>query len=213
MRQQASCIGCVLIVLTAAAQADAGIIVTDEDFENGATGWSNNRTKKTAKDNPVFTEFLGDFFGPDEENRTVSKTFPLSGTQTDVKIRFDFYEIDSWDNEVLSLFIDGSTVPVISDPFHVLIFEDPELATPLQDPPLADYGFFGWSDQTYRYELTVPTTATSLELMFDFGLNSGPDESAGLDNVYIEEIPEPTAATLLGMGLALSYTTKRRCVW
>ena len=202
------CTCCVMTLFMAAVQADAGIVVADEDFEGGATGWSNNATRNTQ---PAFTEFLGVFHGPDEADRTVSKTFALSGAQTGVTIEFDFYEIDSWDSEVMSLFIDGSNVPVISDTFHVGNYDDPALATPLQGPPPTNLGFFGSADQTYRYSLSVPTTATSLELMFDFGLNSGPDEGAGLDNVFIMEVPEPTAAVLFGLAMAcLGWQRRRR---
>ena len=192
-----------IVALSTAAYAQT-FVVADEDFEDDvATGWSRGGVVTTEADNPVFTKFLGRFFGPSDLTRTTSKTFDLPGDQTEVVIQFDFYEIDSWDvDETFSLFIDDNPIPVFVDRFFEARFDDPELATPLQPgPSVSNHGFTTrWPDQTYRYDLVHATTADTLKLTFHFGLDSGPgDESAGLDNVFITAdsgpvVPVPSAA-------------------
>ena len=81
------------------------IVITDEDFEGGAAGWSNNSTDNTYP--ATFTEFLGRFGASTTE--PVTKTFPVtSGVK--VTITFDFYEIDSWDYEDFRLYVNGGLV-------------------------------------------------------------------------------------------------------
>jgi len=141
------------------------------------------------------------------------KTYNLSGTQTQVTIAFDFYEIDSWDFEKFEIFIDNANI--ISDEFK----HDREdfssgpainassLIFPL-DTGTNDYGFSHWSDQGYHYELNYITSATSLKLGFGATIGQGiNDESWGIDNVLITDnvkgpvVPEPSTMLLFGSGL------------
>ncbi len=81
-------------------------VVSVEDFEGGATGWSNNTTDSSEPDS--FSQFLGRFAGAlDEPTEVVSKEFPLSGAQDGVVLEFDFYQIDSWDKEEFLVTVDG----------------------------------------------------------------------------------------------------------
>ncbi len=107
------------------------------------------------------------------------------GTQTGVVVNFDFYQIDSWDNENFSVYIDD--VQVADDVYSHGGLENPPNATSL-DPTNADRVFNAWADQRFRYEFTVPTTATNIKLGFGSTLNSGlTDESWGIDNVLITD--------------------------
>ncbi len=163
-----------------------------EDFEAGdTTGW----TGAALDDNwPSFTQFLGRFGGSGGA-QALSKEFPLSGTQSSVTVQFDFYEIDSWDglgaNEYFAAFVDDTRV--VQDWFDRTINEDPALAEPVLGDANTNLGFTSWGDQTYRYTLTVPTTASSLKLGFGARLGAGgtggggADESWGIDNVRIIE--------------------------
>lgn len=190
----------------------SAVTITDEDFEGGASGWSNNTT---TTDNPNFTRFLGRF-GATGGNQSVFKTYSLSGNQTEVYITFDFYEIDSWDRESFRVFIDDSVV--INDSFQHARFDDPALAAPLLGTGFNNLGFSGWwSDQIVQYTFTANTTDTSLKIGFGSTLNQGiSDESWGIDNVVISDnsrqlliappgtngvIPEPNTMLLLGAGL------------
>ena len=186
--------------------ASAQVVVADEDFEDGVvTGWTRGVSVTEEASNPVFTRFLGRFFGPSDLTRTTSKTFDLPGTQTEVVIQFDFYEIDSWDvDETFRLFIDDDPLPTIDDKFFEARFDNPALATPLQPGPFVSHHGFNtrWPDQTYTYELLYATTADTLKLDFHFGLDSGPgDESAGIDNVFITTTPEPATAAIVALPL------------
>jgi|GEM_PF-1455598 len=163
-----------------------------EDFEMGdTTGWTG-----VSVDNnwPSFTQFLGKF-GGSGGNQAISKTFPLSGTQSSVTVQFDFYEIDSWDglgaNEYFAAFVNDTRV--VQDWFDRTITEDPALAEPVLGNSNTNLGFTSWADQTYRYTVTVATTATSLKLGYGARLGpggtggGGADESWGIDNVRIIE--------------------------
>lgn len=72
------------------AVAHAQVIYQD-NFENGASGWSDNKTET----HPAFSRYLGRFTNrPNQTSRTFS--VPL-GSQSLV-IAFDFYRFDSWDD-------------------------------------------------------------------------------------------------------------------
>ena len=77
-----------------------------ENFESGASGWSNNTTNDTST---TFTEFLGRFAGATSGQDT-SKTFTLSGDQSHITVSFDFYKIDSWDNEAFEVYLNDTLV-------------------------------------------------------------------------------------------------------
>lgn len=198
-------------------------IITDEDFENGATGWSDNSTEHGGSH---FTRHLGRF-GWDRSNE-VSKDFTLSGTQTQVNIRFDFYEIDSWDwDEYFDVEIDGNNV--VHDQYRFRYFDDPALADPLPpqnipwvgDNSLFDtIGYAGHTDQMLRYNIVYNTTGTNLNVKFSANLGTGVwDESWGIDNVYITDnstqpVPEPSTLLLVGFGITgiICYMRRRKKV-
>ena len=82
------------IIIGTAAPAHAGVVAF-EDFEGSVTGWTNLSVADPGPNGGGFTKFLG----RNGRGETSSKTFALSGTQTAVNIAFDFYRIDSWDDE------------------------------------------------------------------------------------------------------------------
>ncbi len=165
-------------------------VITDENFENGATGWSDNRTEHGGIH---FTRFLGRF-GWDRSNE-VSKDFELSGMQTQVSISFDFFEIDSWDWETFYVYINGNIV--VSDQYNYKYFNDPVYADPIppQDVPWpgdavwwGTFGFAAHTDQTLRYNLVINTTSTNINVKFATNLGTGVwDESWGIDNLIITD--------------------------
>lgn len=195
----------------------AALLVSAENFEGGASGWSVN---STTNGGPAFSEFLGAFPGTGGA-QAVSKIFPLSGAQTVVGIQFDFYEIDSWDNELFNIFIDDALV--MSHPFDFTVYDaSPDMANILPPPPiLADLGFGQWPDQTYTHNFIIyPTTATGFKLGFGATLDgeNGDNEAWGIDNLVIIDdvqgpgpvIPEPSTMMLLGSGLMGAFLRKRR---
>lgn len=190
--------------------AEAGV-VSFEDFESGASGWSNSITEDSG--HPAFTSFLGRFGGTGGV-QAVTKTYALSGDELEATIQFDLYEIDSWDGEYFRVYINDTQVA--NDLLTWQGFDDPPNATPLfpaTSGGMGNYIYSTWNDQSLRYTFTIPTSATSIKLGFGSTLNSGlADESWGIDNVLVTEyIPEPCTFALTALGLsALAAHVRRR---
>ena len=81
-------------------------LVSSEDFQSGATGWSDNTTETS---NPFLTRFLGRHSNEAGLQNTY-KTYTLSGTQDYTILTFDFYRLDSWDTEQFRIFINDVVV-------------------------------------------------------------------------------------------------------
>lgn len=167
--------------------------VSFEDFEGGASGWSDTTTDAT--ETGAFTEFLGRFSGM-AGAQAVSKTFALSGDQDTVQVSFDFYRIDSWDGEHLSIYIDdvavlthqlwpGSLNAASSGSFAGGRYS---IETLSEDSNLGfrNQGTYD-DDAIYRYTLTLDAyTGTVVKLGFGADINGGlGDESWGIDNVSV----------------------------
>lgn len=173
------------------------VIVYQEDFEGGSTGWNNNTTTNDS----LFSEFLGRF------NRNINvggnqelfQTFTLSGDQDYVTIEFDLYEIDSWDNEWFYIFINDQQIR--SDRLRHNVFEDNGYALDSGTNITSDVhtltnddGYIGFRDTTrdqiHRYTLTIPTNGNDIKFGIGTSLNSNNfnDESFGIDNVIIKEL-------------------------
>jgi len=185
-----SAMAAVLTLLLLGGPAEAGIVV-QEDFESGtATGWTDNTV--TDSGHVDFTKFLGRFAGTGG-NQGVSKTFALSGLQPEVTVQFDFFQLDSWDNERFRVYIDDAQLA--NDLFSHGGTENPANATPMG--PNSNQVFSRWNDQRFRYEFTVPVSDTDIKLGFGSTLNSSiSDESWGIDNVVIKEDVEAARARL-----------------
>ena len=191
-----------------AASAHAAIIA-NEDFEGGAIGWSNNTTDVEPA---PFSRFLGRFDG----TQLVSKTYALTGTQTEVSVSYDILEIDSWDNEFFNVFIDDQIVAI----YNFTLNSEDSAANGLiaifpGDDGATNYGFEFFSDQAFRDSMVIATTATSIKLAFGATLNSPiTDESWGVDNILIVDnsaVPVPAAVWLFGSGsIGLMGFARRR---
>lgn len=197
-----------VLVFSLVPRANADLIAA-EDFESGATGWSDNTTTTEAG-----TRFLGRHGGTGG-SQSLFKTFALSGNQTQVNIQFDFYEIDSWDIEEFTVFVDD--VAVATDQFQWFRFDDPAAAIPLLGDGSTDLGFgiIGAPDQTYRYSFDINSTASSIKLGFGTNLDQATsDESWGIDNVLLNDdltaVPEPSSCLYLLLALMLGVGFRKR---
>ena len=210
-----------LVLILLNGNAFAGVVtITDEDFEGGASGWSNNSTDNTYPGS--FTEFLGRFGAGTSE--PVEKTFPINSTVSTVTISFDFYEIDSWDFELFNVYVNGELIS--SHDFKHNIDDVPRHGLPRILPGDIDgnqnIGFNAtWPDQGYHYEFEMNMSTDLLTLGFETTIGSSlTDESYGIDNVVItQEIPDsvpvpftPMTWILLVLALATmgTFALKRR---
>ncbi len=165
--------------------------VSSENFEGGATGWSDNTTTAGG---PILTEFLGRH-ALEGGSQDTYKTYTLSGTQDYAVISFDMYEIDSWDGEDFYIYVDD--VPVYVSSLTQGAFNSPAdgssgaVSWAIQEttPFNANFVFGGWNEQTYHFVLTIQTTAASVKLGFSSTLNQVvTDEAWGVDNIIVSEV-------------------------
>ncbi len=143
--------------------------------------------------NFAFGSFLGPL-GNTGGTQGAHKTLSLPGGQTTTTLTFDVYEIDSWDNEPFTLFINDNAV--FSHSFTHLFYNKPTSGS---------NGIYSWTvsnltsiaynfgmgpdrDQAYRYVVTINNNgATSVKIGFGAIFNSGiANESLGIDNIIVE---------------------------
>ena len=156
-----------------------------EDFEGGATGWTDNSTVTDAG----FSQYLVLDSGSAQPIGT-SKTFDVSAGEGDITVTFDLYEIDDIDNDEFLLFVGGTEI------FELLFDENTNegtrsgvtgdvawTVTPVTAPTDIG-GDSGDLDQIHRVTLVITNAGSSLTLGFGEGLSGG-GEFFGIDNLSI----------------------------
>ncbi len=166
------------------------ISVATENFESGASGWSNNQT---VAGGTTLTNYLGGF-GNEIGTTQVFKDFALSGAQNSVTITFDMYELDTWDGEAFKVWINGveySSQNLWMDAYgNMFLGLENELAITQQMTTGATNlgGLGGFEDEIHRYSFTINTTSTNIRLGFSSALDEGSgNEQWGVDNLSIVE--------------------------
>jgi len=185
-------------------------VLVEEDFEDGAVGWTDNTTTDLGGD---LTQFLGRFGGTNGEEG-VSKTYNLGieNAGKTVTLEFDMYELDSWDGsndfnriseggktEAFQVFVNGSKVA--DDEYDA--FTADEIGNAKDD---SDGGIQvdnlsydengGWAEKDYEranneeiHHYTIQAQVDENgEITLGFGstLNQEiSDESFGIDNIKI----------------------------
>ncbi|MFC1805603.1 beta strand repeat-containing protein [Planctomycetota bacterium] len=182
MRKLAVCLA-VLLVLSGSLTSAWAVSIANEDYEGGtASGWTDNTV--TDSGHVDYTKFLGRFSGSGG-SQSVSKTFTVPAGPQLVTMQFDFYRIDSWDNEYFRVYIDDAQVAN-----HQYGTAAPTGVTFLGGG--SNQVFSGWADYRYQYQFTKAVADTDIKLGFGATLNSGiSDESWGIDNVLITSAPLP----------------------
>lgn len=176
------------------------LLVAQEDFEGGVTGWTNNLTSVGPAG-----RFLGNF--GKSSGVATEKTFSVNGNgSTGVSINFTFHRIDSWDaNENFQVYLNGhqlidQTFPSteITDVIGESGYFENRTYSWTITPVAGSFGNFlgaGWNDQSFRVQIQAGSLdnvpLNSLKLGFSTNLNSAPnDESFGIDDLTIE-VPLP----------------------
>jgi opacity protein-like surface antigen len=187
--------------IVALASPAGAATIASEDFEAGATGWSDNTTETPGANAGGFTRHLGRH----GVGATTSKAFTLSGGQTSVNVAFDWYRLDSWDGELfLATVTDGVNTFTSSS---AGLFNDGG-PTNIYNP--------SWTDRKTQISFDFATTATSLTLTFSSTLNQDfTDESWGVDNLLITDnsaggVPEPASWAMMIAGFGLLGAAARR---
>lgn len=166
-------------------------LVSSENFEGGATGWSDNTTENGGS---ILTRFLGRHSLEGGAQNTY-KTYALSGTQDYVAIDFDMYKLDSWDGENFRIYIND--VAVYNMSFNAGTFQSPvdgssgSVSWRVQEttPFLANFVYGSWNEQTFHYSLIVHSSLSNIKIGFSSTLDQvTSDESWGVDNLVINEV-------------------------
>jgi len=176
------------------AEKAVSTTVVSEDFESGATGWSDNTTSTGGAG--LDGNYLGNFFGTNGE-QTVYKTFALSGDQDSVTINFDFWEFDTWNGEEFKIWVDDELIA--TDVYYTQEYlgesDVSSFGTATSDTS-SNLGEGIYNDQTHNYSFTVDSSATNIKVGFGSNLDesaSDNTESWGIDNFEIVENQGGTA--------------------
>jgi len=160
------------------------VIISSENFNSDASGWTNSVTSDFGGNT-----ILGGYNVLGFTDQT-SKDFAISNGQSQVTIEFDFYRIDSWDNEYFDVVVNSEII--VHDMYHQF-----------GGDTNIDGGLY--NDEIIHYSLLLDVNASNLLLTFDTNLNQGrTDESWGIDNLVITQttvVPVPAAVWLFGSGL------------
>ncbi len=177
---------------------NAGQILVEENFENGASGWNINNTHNGGSE---ATNFLGRFGKGTiqaDGSEQVYKTFDFGAEHAGQKvlIEFDMYEIDSWDansfsgdggiEEAFTVYTNESRV--VDDMLGVDSHynKDEKEGTTFNNN--ID-GTSGWEDESHHYSIEA-TLDSNGQVKLGFGATRlgehYTNESFGIDNVTIK---------------------------
>jgi hypothetical protein len=223
-----------LATLLCHAAPSQAVIVYEHDFQSAVgSEWSHTTRQDTPTPYPFGPRtFLGEF-----GNDTVSLSLSGLAPYNSVLLEFDLYLIRSWDgssagtpfdygNDSFKVAVGGGPIlldatfsngnpagqsfgPSANNPYHTGATETYSLGYWFYDG-IQQSGQV--MDSVYRLSFMFASNADQLTLNFSgYGLQGGDDESWGLDNVRVSAVPEPNAATLIGLGmLALAWRMRRR---
>nr|MCU0351709.1 hypothetical protein [Flavobacterium sp.] len=142
-------------------------LVIREDYETPVTGWTNN-TRTAALGQNILGGFnvLG--------GTSIQKNFDLTGIpHTSVKITFVYYAIDSWDNEMAYVRVNGTGGGWYRSFNHNDLTREFLIGA-------------GWADGLLFGEIEIPHTGNTLTITVGSTLDQSPDdESFGIDNLEI----------------------------
>ena len=170
-----------------------------EKFESGSDGWTLNGTT-TAATRYNGGPLLGDnyFLGRFANGQSIQKTFQLN--QKSHRITFDFYRLDSWDNEKMQFYVGDSTTLLVdysivgtnSGFTHTGSSNGYSYTLEALNNSAKNIPYTGapsnsnWYDQIIRVYIDVPTGLNDLTLKIGSTLDSpARDESWGIDNFAI----------------------------
>ena len=194
--------------------------VVSENFDAGATGWTNNLTTTISGTNKALGLFATYAVGNSTNVATIaavtSKTFAVAGVTSDgLEINCRFYRVLTWDNEFFRVFVNDALV--IDESYYLYTnyttarTGSVTIGGVLYNwtiTPYDDYFYAPYSQSFNVSIIATPTTSDGLaslaNLKVGFGTNlDGPasDESMGIDDFSIRlPVPEIILASNQGTG-------------
>ena len=143
-------------------------VLENEDFSNGADGWSGATNSCGS-----FGTFLGGY-GAFGAGSSTSKNFEILFPHTEYSLTFDFIRIDSWDNESAYAYIDGAQI-------WSKVGHGPN------GSQQCGQGHSGWHEEKWSIVAAGSHTDNSLTISFSTDINEGAtNESWGIDNVVLK---------------------------
>jgi hypothetical protein len=170
--------------------SDSPSLVDNDDFVDAdqTDGWSLNSRETIGSLGSVLGRFSG--------SENVQKSYILHETTEYAQLKFDFIEMDSWDNEEFSVIVNGKEVSLGT--FYVYADEGDRtgntdgITWEFTSDSATNYGGSHWVDQKHYVTMNVPKAYLDFNRVtfeFDAKLNSGvSDESYALDNVSVAGI-------------------------
>jgi hypothetical protein len=196
-------VACLLCVNRAEATS---ITVYENDFEVDAVGW----TMDWRTFGPNFSAFLGNFGG--SANQITAISIALAQNPSNLRLEFDFYALDSWENEFFRVYIND--VPVVNDAYHYASIANHAKVTHVAGDGSTNMGYGSAPDHIYHYSIELfDYTQDRIELGFGASLNeSSSNESFGVDNLAVVVHAPTPAAFSAGLVLltGLMFTKRRR---
>ena len=160
-----------------------------DDFESmPLSGWTNGKLETTSTQ--YFTSFLGRY-ARSESAEKIYTSIPTTASM--LKLEFDFYEIDSWYNELFAVVINCVTIPLGA--FNAFNdegtregdVEDVHFKTSSLVQPF-NQGFNVYPDQRHHVTIFLPSRFINgfLKVRFESSLVEViEDRSFGIDNIWI----------------------------
>lgn len=172
---------------------DTGALVYEDDFDNGADGWSPASTDDT---DPFYGSVLGRITGTaSSTDIEVEKTLTLDPTYNDAVIEFDFHRIDSWDSEEFQIYANGQEIfsevfqHATSNPGAANVITVGGVTYTVTLTPitaLSNDAYSAWNDQSFRVRIEVENAPETLDIGFGSTLNQAvTDESYAIDNFVV----------------------------
>lgn len=170
-------------------------LVTFEDFERGAPGWTGGSSDQSSA---AFGGILGRFGGTDGAEG-VSRTYAMPTDAEFALVSFDLHAIDDWALEDVIVFANGIEVlrrnfsanPAEADAQRALVAEQDWLRVDLRDRPN-----HGSGAQTMTVRMIIAGPADELRLGFGTTLPDPGTQTASwaIDNLQIVTTPtQPTS--------------------
>ncbi len=166
-----------------------------DDFSGGTQGWFsyapvsgqwigwNQGSANGTLTNPNFGAFAGSVITPGQNNQVLKKQFTIPGSYSQIKVKFRYYILDSWDNGTGDLPIAGFASDVSGSNFNVgwtdyspyYLNANGRINTNELRAALNIQGQSGYTDHWVDGEMTAQANGNSFYVYFGAALDSNGD--------------------------------------